>query len=86
MTAILSLIPARYHDKAKGIISAVAAVLVALSVALPSVPDWLTIALGFLGALGVYRTPAPGYEAPYDGVAEEDEHYPYDDAEEEAGA
>ncbi|WP_144722250.1 hypothetical protein [Cellulosimicrobium sp. TH-20] len=57
MNVILALLPAPWRPYAKTVVAALALILGALVVALPAVPDWLTIVTSFLGALGVYAVP-----------------------------
>ena len=57
MNAFLSLIPARYRDKAKAIVALLGSLVTAALAALPSDPEWLTAAAAFLTAFGVYAVP-----------------------------
>lgn len=64
MDHVLALIPRRYHDKAKAIIALLFAILVAVSEAIPTAPNWLTVVITVFGAVAVYSVPAPGYTYP----------------------
>lgn len=64
LETIVKALPASWQPKAKSIIAAVVAALTIVSVAVPEVPDWVTIVLACLTVGGVYGTTAPGYVGP----------------------
>ena len=57
MSLLLPILPASWRPYAKAILAALGAVVAALILALPAVPDWLTVASSILTALGVYAQP-----------------------------
>jgi len=57
MNLILPLLPVAWQPYAKSLLAALGAILVTLTVTLPSVPSWSTVGVAVLTALGVYAQP-----------------------------
>jgi hypothetical protein len=58
---LVSVLPASWQPRAKGIVAALGTVLGLASLVVDGAPSWLTKAILVTTALGVYYTPAPGY-------------------------
>ena len=61
LETLVSLLPAKWQDKAKGLVVALGSALGILTVVWDDAPDWLTIAVTVATALGVYAVPNVGY-------------------------
>lgn len=64
MLALVSLLPVSWQPRAKAIIGAVGVVLAVVVQMVPVLPEWASVAVAALTALGVFATPAPGYVPP----------------------
>ena len=57
LESLVSVLPASWQDKAKGIVAAAGSALSVASLVVPGSPKWLTVAVTVATALGVYATP-----------------------------
>jgi hypothetical protein len=64
LSALISLLPLSWQDKAKGIVGVLGAVAFVVVTSLSSVPHWVDVVVAVLTALGVYAAPNLGYEDP----------------------
>ena len=64
LDSLVSLLPAAWQDKAKGIVGILGAVAFVVVTSLGSVPHWVDVVVAVLTALGVYAAPNLGYKDP----------------------
>jgi hypothetical protein len=64
LSALISLLPVSWQDKAKGIVGVLGAVAFVVVTSLSSVPHWVDVVVAVLTALGVYAAPNLGYDDP----------------------
>lgn len=57
LDSLVSALPVKWQDKAKGIVAALGSAVGIASVVIPDSPKWLTVAVAVATALGVYATP-----------------------------
>lgn len=63
---LFALLPEAWQPYAKSVVAAIGLILSAVAVAIPNAPDWVSVAIAFLTALGVYAQPnaeAPRHKA-----------------------
>ena len=59
---LVSILPESQRDKAKAYVAWLGTVASIVTLVVPVAPRWLTAVVAVLTALGVYATPAPGYQ------------------------
>ena len=64
LNTVVSLLPASWQDKAKGLIALLGGVAFVVVTSLDSVPHWVDVVVAVLTALGVYAAPNLGYQDP----------------------